>query len=167
MPILKGANHTKFLETRIWVWTDPRGYLTPAEQLRLTRRYLTSIYNLFLKEDSSYFKYAFGVEALNDSSIILQRELKPLIPKSFNLISPGDSTFNMQANIDFIWSPTYSLNLNDNVKYKLMISRDLNFNNVYFMKDSLAESNFSYTFTNDGDFFWKVIAYTSDSTLRE
>lgn len=167
MPILKGANHTKFMDTRIWDWTDPRGYLTPAEQLRLTRRYLTSIYNLFLKEDTSYFKYAFGLQALNDTSIILQQELKPLKPKSFNLISPADSTLTSQTNISFRWSPTHSLNLNDVVKYKLVISTDSVFNNFYYEKDSLTSTSFTYNFNNTGKFYWKVIAYTSDSTVTE
>lgn len=167
MPILKGANHTKFMDTRIWDWTDPRGYLTPAEQLRLTRRYLTSIYNLFLKEDSSYFKYAFGLQAQNDTSIILQQVLKPLKPKSFNLILPEDSTSTFQTNINFRWNSTYSLNLNDVVKYKLVISRDSGFNNLFYVKDNLPSSSFDYNFNGTGQFFWKVIAYTSDSTLTE
>lgn len=167
MPILKGANHTKFMDTRIWDWTDPRGYLTPIEQLRLTRRYLTSIYNLFLKEDSSYFKYAFGAEALRDTSIIHQFELKPLRPKSFNLISPTDSTSTSQTRIIFNWNPTYSLNLNDLIKYKLLISRDSAFSVIYYLKDNLTSSSFEYNFNEAGQFFWKVIAYTSDSTLRE
>lgn len=167
MPILKGANHTKFMDTRIWDWTDPRGYLTPANQLRLTRRYLTSIYNLFLKEDSSYFKYAFGTEILSDTSILFQSVLKPLKPKSFNLIYPNDSSLIGNSNINFLWNKTYSLNLNDIVKYKLVIARDPTFNNIYFIKDSISTSNFIHNFTNDGEFFWKVIAFTSDSTSRE
>lgn len=167
MPIIKGANHTKFMDTRIWDWTDPRGYITPAEQLRLTRRYLTSIYNLFLKEDSSYFKYAFGDLILSDTSIILQKELKPLKPKSFNLISPVDSSFFVQTNVNFIWEPTYSLNPNDIIKYKLVFSRDFSFNYIFDIVDNIDSTSIQYTFSNDGEFYWKVIAYTSDSTYTE
>jgi len=167
IPILKGANHTKFMDTRIWDWTDPRGYLTPAEQLRLTRRYLTSIYNLFLKEDTVYFKYAFGSFAQNDTSIILQYELKPLRPKSFRLISPNDTTILINRNISFNWNSTYSLNLNDNIRYKLLISRDSSFSNLYFIKDSLTTTSYIHQFENSGHFYWKVIAYSSDSTYTE
>ncbi len=167
IPTLKGANHTKFMDTRIWDWTDPRGYLTPAEQLRLTRRYLTSIYNLFLKEDSSYFKYAFGSLAQNDTSIILQSQLKPLKPKSFRLISPNDTTVVLNRNILFNWNSTYSLNPNDIVSYKLLVSRDSVFNYIFFSKDSITNTSYLHQFEDEGLFYWKVSAYTSDSTHTE
>jgi hypothetical protein len=83
LPVFKGGNHTKFMDTRIWDWTDPNGYLTAAQQLTATRKYLTSIFNLFLKQDTAYFKYAFGNEAQTDTSIIFQYELKPLVPMEF------------------------------------------------------------------------------------
>ena len=167
IPTLKGANHTKFMDTRIWDWTDPRGYLSPAEQLRLTRRYLTSIYNLFLKEDSSYFKYAFGSIAQNDTAIILQSQLKPLKPKSFRLISPNDTTIIFNRNILFNWNSTYSLNPNDIVRYKLLVSRDSVFNYIFFSKDSLTSTSYLHQFEDEGLFYWKVSAYTSDSTHTE
>ncbi len=167
IPTLKGANHTKFMDTRLFDWTDPRGYLTPAEQLRLTRRYLTSIFNLFLKEDSSYFKYAFGTVAQNDTSIILERQLKPLRPKPFGLISPNNFSFINQKIINFNWNSTYSLNLNDVVRYKIVISRDSTFNTIFFTKDSISSTNYQHLFEEDGKFYWKVIAYTSDSTFTQ
>lgn len=167
IPTLKGANHTKFMDTRIWDWTDPRGYLSAAEQLRLTRRYLTSIYNLFLKEDTAYFKYAFGSVAQNDTSIILQSQLRPLIPKPFKLISPEDTTIILNQNISFAWNSTYSLNLNDTVRYKILISRDSSFNIIHFSKDSLRDTSFIHQFNEEGSFYWKVLAYTSDTTFIE
>ncbi|MCX8057453.1 MAG: T9SS type A sorting domain-containing protein [Ignavibacteria bacterium] len=167
IPIIKGANHTKFMDTRIWDWTDPRGYLTASEQLRITRRYLTSIFNLFLKEDTSYFKFAFGNIALNDTSIILRYNLKPLRPKSFNLISPSDTTFVSQNKINFYWQKTFSLNLDDTIRYKILIARDSTFNNIVKIFDSLSHNHLEVNFFGEGKFYWKVIAYTSDTTQTE
>lgn len=162
LPIIKGGNHTKFMDTRIWDWTDPNGYLTPAQQLTATRTYLTSIFNLFLKEDTTYFKYAFGIEAQNDTSIIFQYELKPLAPKSFNLISPKDTL--VESEITFTWNSTYSLNLYDDVNYELIISTDEFFSNIILQSDSISDTTFSTELQN-GSYYWKVRAFTSDSTF--
>jgi dienelactone hydrolase len=167
LPIFKGANHTKFMDTRIFDWTDPRGYITPSEQLRLTRRYLTSVFNLFLKEDSSYFKYTFGISAQNDTSLVLDYQLKPLRPKFFSLISPINSFITYSLNINFSWNSTYSLNLIDTIRYKILISRDSSFNYVLINQGGLLSTNYQHQFISDGQFYWKIIAYTSDSTFTE
>ncbi len=165
IPILKGANHTKFMDTRFWDWTDPRGYLTAEEQLRLTRKYLTGIFNLFLKNDTSFFKYAFGNYVQNDTSVIFNYQLKPLYPLPFNLVFPVDTT--LSENINFKWRSTFSLNLYDTVKYKLLIATDSVFNNIVFVADQLSDTSFSLSLNSGGNYFWKVIAYTSDSTTTE
>lgn len=162
LPLIKGANHTKFMDTRIWDWTDPNGYLTAALQLSITRKYLASIFNLFLKEDSSYFKYAFGGLAQSDTSIIFQYQLKPLMPKSFNLISPQDTLY--QSGVTFLWHSTYSLNLYDQVEYELIVAADEQFNNVVFQIGQLTDTTYSTQLQN-GEYFWKVKAYTSQSTF--
>mgnify|MGYP000330218570 CR=1 FL=1 len=159
---IKGANHTKFMDTRIWDWTDPNGYLAASEQLRITRKYLTSIFNLFLKEDTSYFKYAFGDFAQSDTSIILQFQLKPLRPLNFNLITPKDTI--RQSQINFLWHSSYSLNLNDQIKYQLLISSDEQFSNILFDINSIQDSFYTLQMQS-GEYFWKVKAYTSDSTF--
>ncbi|HSL88706.1 MAG TPA: T9SS type A sorting domain-containing protein [Ignavibacteriaceae bacterium] len=162
LPVIKGGNHTKSMDTRIWDWTDPNGYLTPAQQLTTTRKYLTSIFNLFLKEDTTYFKYAFGSEAQTDTSIIFQYELKPLVPMEFTLISPTDTL--TETSITFIWNNTYSLNLYDEINYELIIASDEFFNNVIFQSGSISDTTFSTELQN-GSYFWKVKAFTSDSTF--
>lgn len=167
IPIIKGANHTKFMDTRIWDWTDLRGYLSAAEQLRITRRYLTSIFKLFLYEDTLYFKYAFGEEVQNDTSIILQYELKPLIPKHFNLISPIDDIVLFQDSILFQWEKTFSLNLFDTIRYRLIISKDSLFTLIYKSFDSLQTITKKLLIYDTGKFYWKVVAYTSDTTFVE
>jgi len=161
LPLIKGANHTKFMDTRIWDWTDPNGYLTAVQQLSITRKYLASVFNLFLKEDSSYFKYAFGDLAQSDTSIIFQYELKPLKPKSFNLISPQDTLY--QTGVTFLWNSTYSLNLFDQIEYELLVASDEQFNNVVLQVNQITDTTYSEQLQN-GEYFWKVKAYTSSST---
>ena len=162
LPLIKGANHTKFMDTRIWDWTDPNGYLTATQQLATTRKYLVSIFNLFLKEDTSYFKYSFGELAQNDTSIIFQYELKPLKPKNFNLISPQDTLY--QADVTFLWNSTYSLNLYDQVEYEITVASDELFNNVVLQISQLNDTIYTAQLTN-GQYYWKVKAYTSQSSF--
>ena len=161
LPLIKGANHTKFMDTRIWDWTDPNGYLTASQQLSITRKYLASIFNLFLKEDSSYFKYAFGDLAQSDTSIILQYELKPLKPKYFNLISPQDTLY--QTGTTFLWHSTHSLNLYDQIEYELIVAADEQFNNIVLQIGQLTDTTYSTQLQN-GEYFWIVKAYTSALT---
>jgi len=161
LPIIKGANHTKFMDTRIWDFTDPNGYLTAEQQLSITRKYLASIFNLFLKEDSSYFKFVFGDLAQSDTSIIFQYELEPLKPKSFNLILPQDTS--AQTVTTFLWHSTYSLNLYDQIEYELLIASDEQFNNLVLGVSEITDTTYSIQLQN-GKYFWKVKAYTSSST---
>jgi dienelactone hydrolase len=162
LPIIKGGNHTKFMDNRLFDWSDPNGYLTPVQQLSVTRKYLTSIFNLFLKEDSAYFKYAFGSEAQNDTSIIFQYNLKALTPKFFNIISPADTLTDFE--ISFIWKSTYSLNLHDTVRYNVIISTDESFNNIIHQSDIISDTAYIAEL-NRGSYFWKVKASTSDTTF--
>jgi dienelactone hydrolase len=161
LPIIKGANHTKFMDTRIWDFTDPNGYLTAEQQLSITRKYLASIFNLFLKEDSSYFKFVFGDLAQSDTSIIFQYELETLKPKSFNLILPQDTS--SQTVTTFLWHSTYSLNLYDQIEYELLIASDEQFNNLVLRASEIIDTTYSIQLQN-GKYFWKVKSYTSSST---
>jgi dienelactone hydrolase len=161
LPIIKGANHTKFMDTRIWDFTDTNSYLTAEQQLSITRKYLASIFNLFLKEDSSYFKFVFGDLAQSDTSIIFQYELEPLKPKSFNLILPQDTS--SQTITNFLWHSTYSLNLYDQIEYELLIASDEQFNNLVLRVSEITDTTYSIQLQN-GKYFWKVKAYTSSST---
>lgn len=161
---IKGANHTKFMDTRIWDWTDPNGYLSPAKQIEITRKYLTAIFKLFLKEDPLYYNYAFGDSVKNDTSIIFTYVLKPLNPKKFKLIYPLDTLYNQQ--VTFIWNSTTSINLEDTVRYHLLISNDSTFVNSIISIKNLKDTTYLISLS-PGRYFWKVRAYTSDSTYYE
>lgn len=163
LPIIKGGNHTKFMDVSIWDWTDPNGYITRSEQLRLTRKYLASVFNLFLKEDTSFFHYAFGNKITNDPNMIFTSMLKPLAPKSFDLISPNDTLISSPQN--FTWQSTYSLNLFDSVKYSLIISTDSLMSDTFFVKETGIDTSVALTLQS-GKYFGRVKAYTSDSTFK-
>lgn len=160
---IKGGNHTKFMDISTWDWTDPNGYISRTEQLRLTRRYLTGIFNHFLKEDTSYFKYTFGEQVIEDSSVIFMYELKPLIPFRFNLIFPDDTLLSPPHK--FIWESTKSLNLSDTIKYELTVFRDSLLQDTFIVFSNLSDTSFITSLTNN-TYYWRVRAYTSDSTYR-
>ena len=159
LPIIKGGNHTKFMDVSTWDWTDPNGYISRNEQLRLTRRYLTSVFNLFLKEDTSFFHYAFGNKIINDTSIILTSMLKSLTPQSFNLIFPKDTFIYSPQN--FYWESTYSLNLWDTVKYSVIISTDSLIRDTFLVIDTVTDTT-ATTFLET----WKLFLESKSFYLR-
>lgn len=164
LPIIKGGNHTKFMDTAAFDWTDPRGYRTRAEQLMLTRRYLTAVYNLFLKEQREMWYYAFGDGIETDTMMIFSKELKPLTPLSFNLVSP-DSLISPLP-VLFEWESSYSLNGEDSVRYILEISTNASFSNILFMSGEIIDTSFTLTELPDGDYYWRVKSKTSESTFQ-
>lgn len=161
IPIIKGANHTKFLDTRLFDFTDPNGYLSAAKQLEITRKYLTFVFNLFLKQDTAYFSFTFGNRAQNDEEISIDFHLKPLKPLSFLLIQPGN-TIN-DSIVDFKWNSANSLNLYDKIEYLLEISTNPDFSQYYHISEIITDTTYSQILEN-GSYFWRVKAFTSDST---
>jgi len=87
--------------------------------------------------------------------------LKPLKPKSFNLISPQDTLY--QIELSFIWHSTYSLNLYDQIEYELLVASDEQFNNVVLQVSQITDTTYSAQLQN-GEYFWIVKAYTSALT---
>jgi len=70
---LKGGNHSQFhLIAGLDDLVDNTATITRAEQQRLTRRYVTSFFNLFLKKDTAYKNYLYGPAARNDTGVIMQ-----------------------------------------------------------------------------------------------
>lgn len=163
LPLIKGGNHTRFMDIATWDWTDPRGYRTRTEQLMLTRRYLTAVYNLFLKEDITMWDYAFGSFAESDTMMIFTKELKPLIPLKFDLLYPDGQL--LSPPVDFAWRKTFSLNGNDQVIYNVEIAEDSLFSNHFFVSIDLIDTVFSLIDIPEGNYFWRVKSRTSDSTV--
>ncbi|NUN10961.1 MAG: T9SS type A sorting domain-containing protein [Ignavibacteriaceae bacterium] len=163
LPVIKGGNHTKFMDVSLFDWTDPNGYSTRANQLRLTRRYLTSVFNLYLKNDTSYFKYAFGADAATDTAILFQEALKPHMPFGFSLKEITDTLYSNQALLS--WRGTYSLNLEDTVLYSVQVSEDSLFELIEYQSSALTDTMVMVS-VNSGAYYWRVRAFTSDSTYR-
>ncbi len=163
LPIIKGGNHTKFMDVSIWDWTDPNGNISRTEQLRLTRRYLTSIFNLFLKEDTTYFKYALGNIIKNDANMIFSSQLKPLIPMSFDIVFPKDTIVPPPQVLK--WRSTYSLNLEDTVKYEIIFSSNAMMTDTLSRKFDILDTTTTINLS-PRNYFWRVKAYTSPSAFK-
>jgi len=163
LPVLRGANHIKFIDVSTFDWTDPIGYMTRTEQQRLARRYLTSVFGLFLKKDTSYFKYAFGNMINSDTSVMMTSELKPLQPLDFELVNTLDTIFT--SSVSLTWHSTYSLNQNDTLRYTAVISTDSLFNNPVEIPVRNSDTNTTAQ-CSPGTYYWKVRAQTSPERYR-
>ncbi|MBK8551845.1 MAG: dienelactone hydrolase family protein [Ignavibacteria bacterium] len=88
---IKGGNHSQFhLIPGLDDLVDNAATITRAEQQRLTRRYLTSFFNLFLKNDSGSKKFLYGDIAQSDTGIIMQYknfQLTALIQGFYNEVN--------------------------------------------------------------------------------
>ena len=80
---IKGGNHSQFhLIAGLDDLVDNAATITRAEQQRLTRRYVTSFFNLFLKNDTACKNFLYGTSAKSDTGVIMQFrnfQLKSLI----------------------------------------------------------------------------------------
>ncbi|NOY06800.1 MAG: alpha/beta fold hydrolase, partial [Chlorobi bacterium] len=130
LPLFQGANHTRFMDYAGWDWTDPNGNMTRAEQQRLSRKYITAVFNLFLKRDPDYWTYVYGTKAKSEPKVSLSFETKYEPPFDFRLISPLHGT--VTVSIDLLWHRALTLNPSDTVKYIVQISRNTAFSPVEF-----------------------------------
>jgi len=70
---IKGGNHSQFhLQPGLDDLVDNPATITRLEQQRLTRRYVTAFFNIFLKSDTAYRNYLYGDFAKSDTGIIYQ-----------------------------------------------------------------------------------------------
>lgn len=161
--ILKGGNHTKFMDVSTFDWSDLRGYLSRGEQLRLTRRYLTAACNLFLKGDTTMQKWLFGNPALSDTQIVYTDTHAPQKPWRFSQIGPEGSQ--PADDILFVWNASLPLLPGDSVRYELALSAPgaAQPGFIYHTADTL----FTLNDAPSGEWLWRVTAYTSDTTKKE
>jgi len=107
---IKGGNHSYFhLLPALDDLVDNPATITRNEQQRLTRAYITSFYNLFLKNDTNYKTYLYGNIAQSDTGIIMQYQL-PVVTgiynnetnfKEFELIQNYPNPFNPYTIINY------------------------------------------------------------------
>lgn len=165
LPMLQGGNHTRFMDTPVWDWTDPGGSLSREEQLRLTRRYLASIFRLFLKDDPSFWTYALGDAALEDPLVELLRVVRPLTPLPFELIAPVGE---IPAPATFRWLVAVTLNPESPVSYTLTVSETPDLEEPVVVVPDLGEVEYMLNadLEQGRTYYWSVLALTSDSTWR-
>jgi hypothetical protein len=163
---IKEGNHTKFLDVSTFDWTDPNGNISRQLQLLITRRYLTSVFRLILKEDPYYWIYAFGDSVNSDERVVLSSVTRKLIPLKFNLISPDELIDSLPT--VFLWERTLALDPGQEVTYDLIVSAWNDFRDTTFIVKDLPDTIFSNTagFEENITFYWRVKAKTSDTTYR-
>lgn len=107
---IKGGNHSYFhLLPALDDLVDNPATITRNEQQRLTRRYITSFFNVFLKNDSNYRSYLYGTYAQSDTGIIMQYQLPAVtvvksqekIPGRFKLKQNYPNPFNPSTKIEY------------------------------------------------------------------
>lgn len=73
---IKGGNHSQFhLLPAADDLVDNPATISRPEQQKLTRRYVTAFFNLFLKNDTSYKSFLYGNYAVADTGIIMTYQL--------------------------------------------------------------------------------------------
>ncbi|MBI5645477.1 MAG: hypothetical protein HY962_00985 [Ignavibacteriae bacterium] len=164
LPLLAGANHTRFMDNPIGDWTDPNGSMTRPVQQLLARRYMTAAFDLFLKSDTCGWHYSYGTLAL-DSRVSLSVATKYLPPKPFMLLSPiflEDSI--PPSSLVFTWNRARTLNPHDSVEYTLQLSAGSRFIPVYrehrTFDTTMTIPRVQYQDTS----YWRVVARNSPST---
>lgn len=103
---LKGGNHTKFMDTGIFDWTDPRGYLSRTRQIYLSQKYLTAVMRYLLKGENYYGTFAFGDSVAADTSVIMETTVgvnddPQTTPQGFTVSQNYPNPFNPVTRVDY------------------------------------------------------------------
>jgi hypothetical protein len=90
-------------------------------------------------------------------------------PEPFPLISPADSTRQVDYYTHFAWDEPYDLDPNSTITISLEISQDSLFNQIFWSKDSLQD--YSLNVATDsipiiGPSYWRVLATDDDGLVR-
>lgn len=63
LAVLQGGNHTRCMDVSTFDWTDPGATMSRPLQQELTRRYMTAVFDYFLKNDTCGGSFSYGVNA--------------------------------------------------------------------------------------------------------
>jgi predicted dienelactone hydrolase len=163
LAVLQGGNHTRCMDTPLFDFTDPGGSMTRPVQQQLTRRYMTALFNLFLKDDSCGWSYSYGVNAPHPS-VILSRSVRPMQPKSFLLRSPLSGS--VPAPAPLLWQKSTSLNPADTVRYTVQTASNASFSPLRYEMTSFDTSASLPAAGLDTVTYWRVVARTASNQQR-
>jgi predicted dienelactone hydrolase len=124
LAVLQGGNHTRCMDTPLFDFTDPGGSMTRPTQQQLSRRYMTALFNLFLKDDSCGWSYSYGVNAQHPS-VTLSSAVRAMKPSSFSLLTPLSGVVPVPAPLR--WQRSTSLNPADTVRYTVQTASNASF----------------------------------------
>jgi predicted dienelactone hydrolase len=122
--VLQGGNHTRCMDTPLFDFTDPGGSMTRPIQQQLSRRYMTALFNLFLKDDSCGWSYSYGVSAQHPS-VALSSVVCAMKPLSFSLLSPLSGVVPVPAPLR--WQRSTSFNPTDTIRYTVQTASNASF----------------------------------------
>jgi dienelactone hydrolase len=164
LPIIQQANHTRFMDVATFDFIDPNGTLTRPQQLLITRRYLTSVFNLVLRRDPSYWTYAFGDSAMNDLRLHFTRHLRSLFPLPFTLVAPQGIVSSMPLRC--IWRRTMTLNPGEQIRYTLHLASSQALSDTILLVRDIADTSYVVlqSLVAGRNYYWRVVARSSDST---
>lgn len=155
---IKGGNHTKFMDTAIWDWTDANGYINRNNQIYLSQKYLTAAFKLFLYEDNNYWKFVFGDSVSTDTSIILESSINQLPLYSFMIKTSSGTIAN--NNIEIKWEKSKTLNPNEQVKYVVEFGFDSTFSSLFYASGEVTDTLITIDSLPPANYFCRILAKT-------
>lgn len=161
---IKGGNHTKFMDTGIFDFTDPNGYLSRTKQIYLSQKYLTAAFKLFLYEDKSYWKYVFGDSVDADTSVLIEKSVSTLPLAEYYITSPG-GTYPDSA-ITFKWQKTSTLNPGEEIFYRAELALDSLFTQLFYISAESQDSSVTIDSLPSGLYHFRVMARTIGGVVR-
>ncbi|MCZ7557573.1 MAG: dienelactone hydrolase family protein [Bacteroidia bacterium] len=158
LAVLQGGNHTRCMDTPLFDFTDPGGGMTRPIQKQLTRRYMTALFNLFLKDDSCGWSYSYGINA-SHPSVSLSSALRAMTPSAFSLLAPLSGLVPVPAPLR--WQRSRSLNPSDSIRYTVQTSSNASFSPLRY-ETTLSDTTFQLPAMGlDTVTYWRVISWTA------
>ncbi len=163
LAVLQGGNHTRCMDTPLFDFTDPGGGMTRAVQQQLTRRYMTALFNLFLKDDSCGWSYSYGSSA-PDPSVVLSSAVRSMQPTGFLLRSPLSGSVPVPAPL--LWQKSVSLNPSDTIRYTVQTASNVSFSPLRYEFTVIDTSALLPAAALDTVTYWRVVAWTAPNQRR-
>lgn len=163
LAVLQGANHTRCMDTGMFDFVDPNGNMTRTVQQQLTRRYMTAVFDFFLKGDSCGWSYSYGANA-NHPSVLHSRLTRPMQPSSFGLVAPLSGA--VVPPVVATWQRSASPSPGDTVRYTVQTSSSNRFATIRYESTVADTATVLPVAAFDTLTYWRVVAWTSPGTRR-